>query len=177
MNFGTWYLAATAGGEVDAIGTLHPLGTRDLHRRLTAGTGSPGVVVDAGDFDKGLIDFSTFYGILAHVKMVGGHVVVVDEKGPMSHFLGGIGFADPVPVVQSLKSAWQLIGTLQCPVASPVETRGDTQVAVAAPSGAPRQRGLKVGPRRSDTSPRHQRACGASDVVVRRRWRLLLSKP
>jgi hypothetical protein len=113
MNFGTWYLAASGGGEVEASGTLHPLGACDLHRRLSSGAGgAAAVVIDAADFDNGLMDLTTFYEILAHVRKVGGQIVVVDEKGPMSHFLGGVGLRDRVPVVRSLPGAWEMIRDL-----------------------------------------------------------------
>jgi hypothetical protein len=112
MNFGTWYLAAAGGTEVEATGTLHPLGACDLHRRLSAGAGAAAVVIDAADFDNGLMDLTTFYEILAHVRKVGGQMVVVDEKGPISHFLGGVGLRDRVPVVRSLPGAWEMIKDL-----------------------------------------------------------------
>ena len=144
MNFGTWYLASTAGskGDVEAKGSLHPLGAYELHRRLSAGAGSPAVVVDAGDFEKGLIDFDMLYGVLAHVKNLRGHVVVVDEKGPMSHFLGGIALADPIPVVRSLESAWELMVVLAHRAGPLASTPGSTVAAfpVAPMAPAPKRR-------------------------------------
>jgi hypothetical protein len=112
MNFGTWHLAQTVSGEEESTGDLHPLGICDLSRHLSAIAGAPSLVVDLSKVDLRLFDYSAFFGYLARVRNAGGQVVVVADEGPLTRFLSGLAWANAVPVVGSLQSAWGRCGTL-----------------------------------------------------------------
>jgi hypothetical protein len=109
MDFGTWYLAS-ADGDLQATGDLHPVGACELTRRLHEVDRGPTVVLDGGEFEKGLIEVALFLEVLGAVRNVGGHAVVIDARGPMANFLAGLGSAAPVPVARSLEAALALVG-------------------------------------------------------------------
>jgi hypothetical protein len=108
MELGAWYLSSTASGTDGATGALDVMGICDLYRHLARAGSIPDLVLDSRGLGA-MFDQRVFFSVYNKVKNAGGHLVVVDDDGALANFIFALGFVHPVPVVDSLESARQLL--------------------------------------------------------------------
>jgi hypothetical protein len=147
MNFGTWEFANAEATAPEAAGSMHPVGAIELHRRLSAKTGTCSIVLEGGEIANGLLDFDVFFDALSHARNAGARIVLVDREGVLTRFLSDVGMEGWVRTVKTHDSAWGLVKVLAqraLPLASDEQPPARASRARNGPSSLPRRRGWQA---------------------------------